>query len=218
MTRTRGFRARPESVPAVRGFVRDALRDQPRDVVDAVELMACELATNCVRHAHTDFELTVHAQDEIRVEVRDTNHGRPQVQFPPPEQPSGRGLRIVEAMSETWGVIPSSSGKTVWFAVSAQQDAAGKTRRASADKRGGRADGPQAPGRDGARPSKPRTGPRGASRLRAARISSRGSRHDARVHAPHRRYPLKMSSGSLPLTAPDHPFAYLVEPPSASSS
>lgn len=113
----RRFRCQPESVAAVRRFVRDVLDDQPREIVDAAELMACELATNCVRHAHTDFELAIHSQGQIRVEVRDTNLGRPMLRSPRPEEPSGRGLRIVEAMSDTWGITLSSTGKTVWFAL-----------------------------------------------------------------------------------------------------
>ncbi len=102
---------------AARRFVRDVLRDQSREIVDAAELMACELATNCVQHAHSDFELRIHSQGQIRIEVRDTNEGRPVLRFPAPEDPSGRGLRIVEAMSDTWGIIPSANGKTVWFAI-----------------------------------------------------------------------------------------------------
>jgi len=119
VTSARRFRGRPESVTAARRFVRDVLRDQSREIVDAAELMACELATNCVQHAQSDFELAIHSKDQIRVEVRDTNRGRPVLRFPAPEDPSGRGLRIVQAMSDTWGIIPSTDGKTVWFALSA---------------------------------------------------------------------------------------------------
>jgi anti-sigma regulatory factor (Ser/Thr protein kinase) len=117
VTAARRFRGRPESVTAARRFVRDVLRDQSHEVVDAAELMACELATNCVRHAHSDFELAIHSEGQIRVEVRDTNSGQPVLRYPAPEDPSGRGLRIVEAMSDTWGIIPSRNGKTVWFAI-----------------------------------------------------------------------------------------------------
>ncbi len=85
--------------------------------MDAAELMACELATNCVQHAHCDFELVIHVEGRIRVEVRDTNRGRPVAGRPTPEDRSGRGLRIVEAMSDTWGITPSRSGKIVWFAL-----------------------------------------------------------------------------------------------------
>jgi hypothetical protein len=117
--RARTFPGRPESVAAARGFVRDVLRDQPPEIADAAELMACELATNCVQHAHCDFELVIQSQGGIRVEVRDTNQHRPVVGYPAPEDRSGRGLRIVEDMSDAWGVIPSTSGKTVWFALEA---------------------------------------------------------------------------------------------------
>ena len=118
MTSVRRFRCQPESVPAARRFVRDVLRDQSREILDAVELMASELATNCVQHARTCFELMIDdGQRQIRVEVRDMGEGRPVPRSPTPSERTGRGLRIVEAMSDTWGIDPSSDGKTVWFTV-----------------------------------------------------------------------------------------------------
>jgi anti-sigma regulatory factor (Ser/Thr protein kinase) len=118
MTSARRFHRLPESVPAARRFARDVLRGQPGELVDAAELMVSELATNCVQHARTDFEITIEAHDEVRVEVRDTDHhGRPEVQYPPPEAPSGRGLRIVSEIADAWGIIKSPSGKTVWFVL-----------------------------------------------------------------------------------------------------
>lgn len=117
MTAKRRFECRPDAVSAARRFVRGALSGQPSEIISAAELMASELATNCVRHAHTDFELTVHAQGEIRVEVRDSGRGRPTVLSPSPRDPAGRGLRIVEAMSDTWGVAAAGSGKAVWFTL-----------------------------------------------------------------------------------------------------
>ncbi len=56
---TRAFRCQPESVAAARRFVQEALGTQPAKIADAAELMVSELATNCVRHAQTDFEVTV---------------------------------------------------------------------------------------------------------------------------------------------------------------
>jgi anti-sigma regulatory factor (Ser/Thr protein kinase) len=118
VTSARRFGCRPHSVPAARRFVRDVLSDHSRKAVEAVELMATELATNCVQHAQTAFELTIHdGQGQIRIEVRDTGPGRPVPQSPTPLERRGRGLRIVEAMSDGWGVDPSSQGKTVWFTV-----------------------------------------------------------------------------------------------------
>jgi anti-sigma regulatory factor (Ser/Thr protein kinase) len=132
VTDTRRFRCEPAAVPAVRRFVRDALREQSRELVDAAELMACELATNCVRHARTDFELAIRSDCQIRIEVRDTGQGEPRPRSPTPREPSGRGLRIVEAMSSTWGVIPSPSGKTVWFTLPQQPRASNEPSRSAA--------------------------------------------------------------------------------------
>jgi len=104
-------------VAAARRFVREVLSDQSREIVDAAEIMACELAANCIQHAHTDFELTIHIRGRICVAVRDTDRGQPVLRSAEPEEPSGRGLRIVEAMSDSWGVTASPTGKTVWFAL-----------------------------------------------------------------------------------------------------
>jgi anti-sigma regulatory factor (Ser/Thr protein kinase) len=109
-------------VTAARRFVRDVLSDRPSELVNAAELMASELATNCVRHANTGFEMTIHSDGQIRVEVRDTGEGRPRLLSPTSREISGRGLRVVEAMSDAWGVIPASNGKAVWFTLS-QRDA-----------------------------------------------------------------------------------------------
>ncbi len=117
MTPARDFRCQPDAVPAARRFVREHLRGHSDAVVEAVELMTSELATNCVRHARTDFELSVDAGPEIRVEVRDTGGGRPVPQSPGARDPSGRGLLIVEAMSDEWGVIDAADGKIVWFSL-----------------------------------------------------------------------------------------------------
>jgi anti-sigma regulatory factor (Ser/Thr protein kinase) len=117
----RRFRCQPESVSAARRFVREVLRGHAPEVVDAAELMTSELASNCVRHAHTDFELVIRSRDQIRVEVRDTGRGRPELRSPTPVEPTGRGLRIVDAMSDTWGIAPSAAGKTVWFTLDASE-------------------------------------------------------------------------------------------------
>jgi anti-sigma regulatory factor (Ser/Thr protein kinase) len=143
------FPCQPEAVTAARRFVRDALVDQPLEITQAAELMASELATNCVRHARTDFELVIHSQGQIRIEVRDTGEGRPTPLAPSARELSGRGLLIVEAMSDAWGVIPARSGKTVWFTLPQRAASGGASRSAAsspeAEGGGRRAEGSEQP-------------------------------------------------------------------------
>jgi anti-sigma regulatory factor (Ser/Thr protein kinase) len=120
MTTTRRFPSNPASVGAARRFATSSLTDMPRGVLDAIELMVSELATNSIRHADAAFELTlVRANDEIRIEVTDRAGGTPTMRSPKPEDPTGRGLQIVSLLSDTWGVESKTggSGKTVWFTL-----------------------------------------------------------------------------------------------------
>jgi anti-sigma regulatory factor (Ser/Thr protein kinase) len=121
MRQARRFRCRAESVAGARHFVKDLLSEEPREIVEAAELMTSELATNCVRHAHSDFELAIHrSREEIRVEVSDHGQGQPVMRSPTPREQSGRGLRIVQELAEDWGITPSPNGKLVWFALPAR--------------------------------------------------------------------------------------------------
>jgi len=85
-----------------------------------VALLVSELATNSVRHAAAGFTLAIdRTPDRIRVAVSDTGAGRPEKRSPDPVEPSGRGLLIVEALSDDWGTTPApdGAGKTVWFEI-----------------------------------------------------------------------------------------------------
>jgi hypothetical protein len=119
--RTRTFPPDRQSVPAARRFANETLVDSPPDLLEAIELMVSELATNCVRHVRTRFELMIlRTREEIRIEVTDHGGGVPRMRSPGPDDPTGRGLRIVDMLSEQWGVLNQSlSGKTVWFSVPA---------------------------------------------------------------------------------------------------
>lgn len=119
MKQTRRFPREAKSVGAARRFATDLLAGAPAATLDAVELMVSELATNCIRHADAPFEITIsRSRDRIRVEVTDDAGGTPTMRSPGPEDPTGRGLRIVEMFSEAWGVERrAASGKSVWFLV-----------------------------------------------------------------------------------------------------
>jgi serine/threonine-protein kinase RsbW len=119
MTTTRAFPAVPASVAAARRFTTDALAGIALETLETAELLVSELATNCIRHVGTGFELTIRSSaKEIRVEVTDHGGGEPQMRHPKPTDVSGRGLRIVDMLSERWGVEHATgAGKTVWFTL-----------------------------------------------------------------------------------------------------
>ena len=119
MTTVRRFRCQPGSVSAARTLVRDVLCNQTREIMDAAELMTSELTANCVRHAHSDFELAIESHGEIRVEVHDADPGQPRLLPPGRGGLTGRGLQIVDALADDWGVSSDGNGKTVWFILRA---------------------------------------------------------------------------------------------------
>jgi anti-sigma regulatory factor (Ser/Thr protein kinase) len=115
---TQTFPPDAKSVPAARRFATRLLAGSGPDVLQAGELMVSELATNCVRHGATRFDLTIQrTPEEIRVEVTDHGGGTPAVRSPGPDEPTGRGLRIVDMLSDQWGVVQRVRGKTVWFTL-----------------------------------------------------------------------------------------------------
>lgn len=87
-----------------------ALPDVAR--LDDIVLTASELAANVIRHARTEFTVRIIAEDEhIRLEVSDGSAILPAVED---LTESRRGLRMVQMVSERWGVDPTQDGKTVW--------------------------------------------------------------------------------------------------------
>jgi anti-sigma regulatory factor (Ser/Thr protein kinase) len=118
-TSSQSFQRDPRSVGEARRFAKRVLRAESESALEAIELMVSELATNSVRHAGTGFRITiVRSGAEVRIEITDCSGARPELRSPRPEDPHGRGLRIVDMLSDTWGVDGAPpAGKTVWFTV-----------------------------------------------------------------------------------------------------
>jgi anti-sigma regulatory factor (Ser/Thr protein kinase) len=116
----RTFPNAPASVSEARRFVVDAIGNAPPHVIEAVAVAVSELATNCVRHAGTDFSVDIEkTPDRLRVEVADYGSGTPTLCSPEPCEPSGRGLLLVRELSDAWGVEQSRDrpGNRVWFTM-----------------------------------------------------------------------------------------------------
>ncbi|MEU0191273.1 ATP-binding protein [Streptomyces afghaniensis] len=88
--------------------------------LDPAEQIVAELATNAATHGRVpgrDFRLLLYVvADTLRIEVTDTLDDRlPTPQLPTPESESGRGLLLVDALADRWGVTPGlPPRKTVW--------------------------------------------------------------------------------------------------------
>ncbi|MEW2623493.1 SpoIIE family protein phosphatase [Streptomyces sp. NPDC048106] len=126
VSRTRGSHALPGGPLApgsARALVRDALAEAPvapRLVDDAMAVVS-ELVTNAVVHAGTEISLDWYLDDNgaFVVEVGDRHPARPprdatagEPSYDIPEY--GRGLRLVGALAESWGVTYRTGAKSVW--------------------------------------------------------------------------------------------------------
>jgi two-component sensor histidine kinase len=99
-----------------RRFLLDlCMRWRCEDVAPDAALVVSELVTNAIRHAKTPSQLRVRlAQGVLRVEVVDGSTAMPELRRPDPDEPTGRGLLLVAAVSLAWGAASLGGGKVVW--------------------------------------------------------------------------------------------------------
>ena len=98
------------------------------ELADIVELLTSEVVTNAVLHARGDvihITVTWHPPT-FRVEVHDDAPGAPTIKHFSDEAATGRGLVLVEELSEQWGWTPSNGGKTVWFELTVEDTNTGQ--------------------------------------------------------------------------------------------
>lgn len=116
--RERLYLRSPQTIAAARHFTRDTLRAwgvtaRHEDML----LCVSELATNALRHGvprGRGYLLRLIGTDSaVRIEVHDSGPGLSRISGGPP----GRGLTLVEAVADDWGVLPRSPGKVVWCEV-----------------------------------------------------------------------------------------------------
>jgi anti-sigma regulatory factor (Ser/Thr protein kinase) len=87
-------------------------------VVDDAELLVSELVTNAVLHGAPPITMRVECDGSngLRVSVTDRSADPARVREADPADESGRGMRLVDVISDDWGVEPrTGAGKDVWF-------------------------------------------------------------------------------------------------------
>ena len=119
--RSRTFFPSPNSIHAVRVFVREALVLWGQDErVDDAMLVSSELATNALRHSISPFHVTViRSGGEVTISMTDAGSGVAGGRDAQDDEQSGRGFQIVEALTTRWGVADEPTGKTVWAVLGA---------------------------------------------------------------------------------------------------
>jgi serine phosphatase RsbU (regulator of sigma subunit)/anti-sigma regulatory factor (Ser/Thr protein kinase) len=123
--------AEPTSGAAARRFVKRSLTGVPAEPerLDVVVLLATELVTNAVFHAAAPSEVRLRVrQGRVRLEVRDPSPHLPVSRLQDPDGTSGRGMLLVAALTDEWGVERGDGltdlGKTVWVELDLVDDAA----------------------------------------------------------------------------------------------
>ncbi|MER8068928.1 ATP-binding protein [Streptomyces sp. NPDC094034] len=122
---TQRFMFRLPSHPRSVGRAREVLHTQvglPGDPGETAALLLSELVTNALRHGSPpgrEIAVTLERADGLlRLEVEDAGDYLPRPRTPDLEDECGRGLALVAALADDWGVAPRRGpGKRVWVTL-----------------------------------------------------------------------------------------------------
>ncbi|MGJ7416984.1 SpoIIE family protein phosphatase [Streptomyces cinereoruber] len=109
----------PEALSSARHMIRAAVRAWGAgERADEIELVADELMTNALMHTDGGAIVTLRVLPgpvrRLRVEVEDRSSALPRRREAGEAGVSGRGLLLVDQLSDAWGVESRGGGKCVW--------------------------------------------------------------------------------------------------------
>lgn len=123
---------RDQSVPADPGASGEARRflletagewGLSPEVTEVAQLVVSELVSNAVEHAGTGSTITLELDDALlKISVRDGSTVQPVPRPLDMVSFRGRGLPLIDQVSEEWGILDHSDGKTVWAALALSAD------------------------------------------------------------------------------------------------
>ncbi|MEV5440591.1 SpoIIE family protein phosphatase [Streptomyces sp. NPDC052682] len=109
----------PEALVEARHMIRAAVAAWgAADRADEIELVADELITNALMHTEGSAVVTLRvltgSERRLRVEVEDSSSALPRRREAGESGVSGRGLLLVDLLTDRWGVEARGGGKCVW--------------------------------------------------------------------------------------------------------
>jgi anti-sigma regulatory factor (Ser/Thr protein kinase) len=114
---TREFRPDRGAAADARAFAVSAL-PPASELEPRIALLVSELAANAILHARSPFSVRrLVGPTQVRLEVTDQGDGVPARRHYGTDATTGRGLAIVDGMSDRWGVEQLDGTKTVWCEV-----------------------------------------------------------------------------------------------------
>jgi anti-sigma regulatory factor (Ser/Thr protein kinase) len=111
-----------EAPRRARAFLQRFICADVADRSDEAQLLVSELVTNAVRHGSPPLTLELDCNNVTGLEVRVTDGSKNlPVKTEAAElnalMESGRGVQLVDLLSDDWNIEPRDNGKTVWFAL-----------------------------------------------------------------------------------------------------
>jgi anti-sigma regulatory factor (Ser/Thr protein kinase) len=112
----------PGAAPQARAALAALVAGTPMAARSADAALALtELVTNAVLHGREPLVVQLDLRaDELTVSVRDGNPVSPSFSMLDPTAVTGRGLLLISATADSWGVEPRPGGKSVWFRMGLQ--------------------------------------------------------------------------------------------------
>ncbi|WP_131746216.1 ATP-binding protein [Frankia sp. Cppng1_Ct_nod] len=97
-------------------------RERLEDLCDDATLLVSEIVTNALMHADGDLLLRARIDGRRLYVSVDDGGGNPPRSHRDDDDEGGRGLILLDALADAWGVEALPEGKRVWFELSARAE------------------------------------------------------------------------------------------------
>ncbi|MFF0724651.1 ATP-binding protein [Streptomyces sp. NPDC004134] len=125
--KSHSFTRSAAAVGRAREFVADCIEACTPEQADDIRVCTSELVTNALQHTPVGrrFLVRITCSDNVlRIEVHDASTDTPHLCAPADTDDRGRGLLLVSAFADDWGVADRTGpGKVVWAEFKIRQPA-----------------------------------------------------------------------------------------------